>query len=548
MKANRLIDPRRAVSIGPATALVLVTLLGALLRFFDLDGQSLWLDEVSSLRNARAFGAGGLDALAAVDQIAPLHSVALWLSTSVGGTGAVAARMPSVLAGIATIPLVHLAALRLFGAPRAALLAALLTAISPFAIWYSQEGRMYALLMLATCAYVCVAWPIVTRPLRLGELAALAAITLLGLGMHHYMALLSASFGLFLLIKDRGIRRASLAWAASQIVAALVFSYWMLLTAEKVGGAAGNEKPGFLLWVPYTVYTFVVGFSFGPTTADLAMAGGNAARAALSHAPVILLVAVPTAILALRGLRRLRGSNGDAALWLAIWLIGPILLAVLSTLVTNISFNVRYVVTSFPALMILLGLALADLPWAHLPALLRGGPAPPRAGHVRIGMAASAALVACMLVATVNIYASPAYARADMRALARFLKHPPGHPILVADNDRVSKMLAFYGTPGLPVRMQASYLTDRPRPPQVWQALARDLPAPGREVWLIEYRSWETDPNRFLRAQLDRYGRLLGQHEWPGVAVRRYRIEGEIATAGRRGAPATREGTQGGRS
>jgi mannosyltransferase len=544
VEANRLIDHDRAAPIGPGTALLLVTLLGAVLRLFFLDHQSLWLDEVSSLRNARAFGQGGLDALAAVDQIAPLHSVALWLSTSLGGTGAVAARMPSVLAGIATIPLVHLAALRMFGSRQAALFAALLTAISPFGIWYSQEGRMYALLMLATCAYVCVAWPIVARPLRLGELAALAAITLLGLGMHHYMALLSASFGLFLLVKDRGIRRASLAWAASQIAAALVFSYWMLLTAEKVGGAAGNEKPGFLLWVPYTVYTFVVGFSFGPTTADLAMAGSNAARAALAQAPAILLVAVPTAILGLRALRRLRRSNREAALWLAIWLVGPILLAVLSTLVTNISFNVRYVVTSFPALMILLGLALADLPWARWPALLRGA----RDGHVRIGMAAGAALLACMLVATVNIYANPAYARADMRALARFLKHPPGHPILVADNDRVSKMLAFYGTPGLPVPMQASYLTDRPRPPQVWQALARDLPASGREVWLIEYRSWETDPQRYLRAQLDRHGQLLGRHDWPGVAVRRYRVEGEVATAGRRGAPATREGTQGGQS
>lgn len=514
----------RAMSLGsrrPLLWLLGIVVAGTLLRLYGLDSQSLWLDEVSSLRNAHVFGQGGLAALAKVDQVAPLHSITLWLFTAIGGDNAVSVRLPSVLAGVATIPLTYLVARRMFGSGAVALLSAALVAISPFAIWYSQEGRMYALLLAATVAYVAVAWPLASRPLRLRELSLLSFITLIGLGMHHYMALISVSFGLFLLIKDRAIRRATWAWAASQIVAALIFSYWMILTLEKVAGnTAGNEKPGILLWTPYTLYTFVVGFSFGPTISELATARSDVIDAVLPHAPAIAIVALATLVISWLGLDRLRRSGPSAAaLWLLLWLVVPILLSILATFVTNIQFNVRYVIVSYPALAILLALGLHGL-WERLSVRERSGwelatlPA----------LAAAVVLLACMTIATVSIHTNPAYAKADVRSLARHITNAPPGTLLVSDNNRVVKMLEFYGAPGPSERMQVDYRFPDMSPQAVWHNVEALPRQPAGEIWLIEYRSWEADPAHYLRTEFERHAQLLGREDLPGVTIRRYRF------------------------
>ncbi|EXS72003.1 glycosyltransferase family 39 protein [Sphingobium sp. Ant17] len=159
----------------------IITVAGAIFRFLGLDWQSLWLDEASSLRNAHAFGREGIQGLAHVDQIAPFHSVVLWLSTSLGGDTEFAIRLPSVIAGILSIPLTFIVAKRMFGSRSAALVSAALVALSPFAIWFSQEGRMYALLLLAGLAYIALVWPIVERPLKMSELVLLTLCTRLAL-------------------------------------------------------------------------------------------------------------------------------------------------------------------------------------------------------------------------------------------------------------------------------------------------------------------------------------------------------------------------------
>ena len=75
----------------------------------------------------------------------PLFFVLAWLSAKLGDPTAWI-RLPSVLAGAATVPIVFLLGLRTVGR-RAGLAAAAFTALSPFAIFYGNEARAYALLM-----------------------------------------------------------------------------------------------------------------------------------------------------------------------------------------------------------------------------------------------------------------------------------------------------------------------------------------------------------------------------------------------------------------
>jgi uncharacterized membrane protein len=514
--------------------LAVMTFVAAFLRLVTLTDQSLWLDEVSSVRNAAAFGGGGLRALAGVDHIAPLHSICLWISTSIWGATAFAVRFPSAIAGILLIPAIYAVVVQMFGSRSLALITAALVTISPFAIWYSQEGRMYAMLLLATVTYVAVAWPIVDRPLRIAELAVLGLVTLAGLGAHHYMALVSVAFGLFLLIEGRGINRRNVAWGVSQLIAAAIFAYWIVLTLQRIeGGQAGFEKPGsVLLWAPYTYYTFLMGFTYGPSVSDLALAGDRIVDMALSHGLAIAVVALAAATLLWLGIRAaLRTGRHPALLWLAMWLIVPLLLALVMTFVANIFFNVRYVIASFPALMIFVALAIQSVPWHRLPSLLQSDAPRAERWPALAGAAAAVALIGCTVIATVAIYTDDRYARADVRALAGFLRTKPDSALLITDNNRLGKVLDYYDGPSVPRPLQVDYRYDSMSPQVVWRNIhMRDVPA-DTEYWLIEYRSWEGDPKHYLRRQFDRNARLLDEHRWPGVSVRRYRLSPASAAA-----------------
>ena len=262
---NELSRQQRNVTL---LILLLIMLLGAATRLYRLDSQSLWLDEIFSLLNAHTFADGGMKGLASRDHVAPLHSIILWLATSVGGDSPIVMRMPSVIAGILTVPMFYLLGIRLFGSRTVGLIAATLVAISPYAVWFGQEARMYALLLLCASTYVVVAWPTVERSLRAIEVVALTLVTTIGLYTHHYMILLSAAFGLLLLLRVGIAKARTWVWLATQLISFFAFCYWLLLTAN-IDDYAILSKPLIIFWAPYTLYTFVVGLSFGPSVREI---------------------------------------------------------------------------------------------------------------------------------------------------------------------------------------------------------------------------------------------------------------------------------------
>ncbi len=110
-------------------------MLAAALRFLNLGYDSLWFDEVLTRQTAAA----GLAAALAVRDHVPLL---YWLTTvalRLLPEHEVTLRLVSALAGVLAVPgLVALG--RVVGRPRAGLWAALLLAVSPFAIRYLAGG------------------------------------------------------------------------------------------------------------------------------------------------------------------------------------------------------------------------------------------------------------------------------------------------------------------------------------------------------------------------------------------------------------------------
>jgi 4-amino-4-deoxy-L-arabinose transferase-like glycosyltransferase len=148
------------VSILP----IAVTLLALAARVVRLDFQPLWWDEGYSIFFATRDFVTMLERTA-IDIHPPLYYALLQLWMIVAGKNAVAARLPSVIVGVATIPLLYALARELFpplsktgegkgGDNRVALLAALLLALSPLHVYYSQEVRMYGLVTLLGLASV----------------------------------------------------------------------------------------------------------------------------------------------------------------------------------------------------------------------------------------------------------------------------------------------------------------------------------------------------------------------------------------------------------
>ncbi|MCW3064408.1 MAG: hypothetical protein JWN32_1580, partial [Solirubrobacterales bacterium] len=130
---------RAAIIVGAAT------LCGVALRL--VASRSIWVDEAISIRQAQLPFADMLHNLRTTDVHPPLHYAVMWVTVRLLGTDQLAVRIPSLPAGSALIPMLYVAGRDLYDR-RTGLVAAAFGAVAPFAVWYSDEARMYAFFML----------------------------------------------------------------------------------------------------------------------------------------------------------------------------------------------------------------------------------------------------------------------------------------------------------------------------------------------------------------------------------------------------------------
>jgi uncharacterized membrane protein len=195
---------------GLAMALCIVVVLGAGLRAYGLDFQSLWTDEISSLMitdPTLAFRQFWDRVLA--DTHPPIYYLVLRWSSSAFGQSETVARAPSVVFGILTVcAAAILPAASLSRSSRVAL--GLLLAVSPGAVWYAREARSYALLLLLS-TLITVACIRLMRCIPREDRAARRALTMLTMAallasFTHYFGFLltmAAFFTCFLLVESR---------------------------------------------------------------------------------------------------------------------------------------------------------------------------------------------------------------------------------------------------------------------------------------------------------------------------------------------------------
>ena len=120
-----------------------ILLLAFALRLYRLGYQSIWYDEGVSIHLAQK-SLAALTAHTAGDIHPPLYYYLLHFWIKAAGSSEFAVAFFSLTFGFLLVPLVYCIGRHLYN-PTVGSLAALLVAISPYNLWYSQEMRMYTL-------------------------------------------------------------------------------------------------------------------------------------------------------------------------------------------------------------------------------------------------------------------------------------------------------------------------------------------------------------------------------------------------------------------
>ncbi|MGH2846847.1 MAG: phospholipid carrier-dependent glycosyltransferase, partial [Thermoleophilaceae bacterium] len=128
-------------------ALLAVVAGAALLRFLTLDVQSLSNDEAFTVAIAGGDLGSVLPSVRSTESTPPLYYLLAWAWEKPFGSGETGMRLLPALLGTLLVPATWAAARETLSR-RAALIAALMVAVSPLLVWYSQEARAYALLAL----------------------------------------------------------------------------------------------------------------------------------------------------------------------------------------------------------------------------------------------------------------------------------------------------------------------------------------------------------------------------------------------------------------
>ena len=387
----------RRPAIPPWWAVAALTVVAALLRFLTLDVQSFWYDEIITARFVRH------ELFAMLERLPdrahpPLYYLLAWPWSRLFGTGEVGLRSLSALLGTATVPVAYLAGVAL-ASRRVGLVLAALVALSPFMVWYSQEARAYALLVLLTAlSFLCL-----VRALgdpRVRWLIAWAVFSALSVLTHYHATLFVGVAALLLLLAHRA-RLAALA-AVAAVGATAVAT--LPLALAQIGG--GNvDWIGGLKLVPRMRET-LNWFLGGPYLGLHQPLGGAIAllwllEALLAGAGIYLLV------------RRASTRERSAAALAAAIGLGTISLALLLALAGHDFILGRYLIPAWVPLTAAIAVGFGTI-------------RSPRAGATAATLACGLWVIVLAVTAT-----TPRFQRDDWRGAASALGDPVGARLIL---------------------------------------------------------------------------------------------------------------------
>ena len=476
--------------------------LAALLRLFRLGAQSLWIDEMLTLIAATPKPGIPLGTLLLHNIHGPLHTFVVALMRTVSESEWWL-RLPSAVAGVASVPLLYMWVRPRLGS-RVATWAALLLAINPLHLHYSQELRNYAfavcfvLLSCVSLDRLCERWSLRHA---VAFSAGVAAAVLCNFSAVFAFVVQSIVFAKNTAPRARAVPR----WLVVTAVVILITSPWIyrVTTFVDFGKLVTPVQPGALdpaellrgdttfRWesIPYTFYAYSVGFALGPSLAEM---HGDLNATVAQHRAAIAWTAIVFGVLAAGGLvstwRRSAWRGGELVLYIVV----PLAATLALNWQNAKAFNVRYVLIGLPMFLTLVAAGIEA------------------AGGKR-RVAALALVVGTCLPALFNYYRDPARQKEDVRAAVRAVEArlQPGECIFAPT---VFPIVAHYQTTSAPLH----YIFHST--PEIVDRQMQGFYAAGcSSFWYVRARPWVDDPDGRVWSSIQSRYQAREELDFPGV-------------------------------
>lgn len=466
--------------------MLVITWIAFLLRVHRLGGQSLWRDEVDTIYLTGWELPLMLQQLVANGHNGPLYYLLLRPWQFAGGISEFAVRYPSAMMGTLAVPLAYLLARQLGFCRRAGLLLGLLLATSPYLVWYSQEAKMYTLLLVV----VMVAFMAYFKAM-MGHGTRWWVVFVLATSLSFYLHILAPAmlivYAALALIFYRQARRRWRAWLIS--MAGLTLPYLPLVAWQfpLFWSGAGQGHPFYPLREQFSLLLQL--YSSGL----IKFVGLTA---------VVLVVFLLLAGLFLAH-RRVEKYSLRYRLMLAAWLFLPPLVIYLISLRVPV-FEDRYVIYITPAFYLLLAMGLILV----------------RRHSRRLAGLCLGLLLAINLLGIWQQQRQPI--KADFRAAAAFVaEHRPA--AIMIQMPYLKRTFDYYYP--YPYKfIEGLWTNDSKSDAEVNRQMAA-LTANVTDLWLVVSEEEAWDNRRLARTWLDQHAQLVEQAQFMRVAVYHYRFQ-----------------------
>ncbi|MDW8327730.1 MAG: glycosyltransferase family 39 protein [Anaerolineales bacterium] len=505
-----------AFSARSALSAVAIVLLAAALRFYRIDHQSYWNDE----GNSRVLASRDVPTIlrnAAADVHPPGYYLLLKFWREAVGESEFALRGLSALQGVLLVAVLYRLGREWFG-PRAGLVAALLGAVNPFLIYYSQEARMYSQLALLSAASFWLFCRVQSARLGIGDwrwIAAYVLATTLGLYTHYafgFVVLAQFLVALVRLFMSPERRSLSTIYFLLFLPPLLLFLPWLPIAYRHLTGwpAAREYAPFFdsLLDLARTL-------AFGRT-----LPVGEAL-------PGIIAVAVLLAL----GLRPSVFNLSAFNLQSSLWLLLPAALTLALGLLTE-AFA-KLLLVAAPPLCLLLAAAIRYPPSAigHPPSAIGYPPSaighrPSAIGHPPsaichrpsaisrvLGWVSLVVVLFFCFLSLRNLYFDPAYFRDDYRGIAQHILRlqREGDAVITNAPNQVEAFAYYYRDEARLFPLPDSRPLDKARTQAQLEAIA----AQHDRIFVLYWGDTQADPEKFIESWLNAHTFKAGE-QWFG--------------------------------
>ncbi|MBM4467663.1 MAG: hypothetical protein FJ014_19265 [Chloroflexi bacterium] len=470
-------------------AIIAVIILAFVLRIYRLGHQSIWYDEGLSAYFAEQ-GLEDMLAWISTTDHPPLYFIALHLWIKVAGRGEFSIRYLSLAWGVVAVPVMFKLGERLVSR-RVGFWAAFLLSISPFHIWFSQEGRMYTMVVTLSLASAYAFLKLLSA-WGAKDLLLCTALNFLGLYTHFYFAFIILFENVvFLIWRLQGKAKLPFHyWAAAQLSIVVAFLPWAGFTVEEfmTGATYWEGALGLLTAAKDTFTAFSVGHTMQGKAADFAALG-------------FVVLAAAGVLESLWEAKR--GKASLSALGIVLLYLAVPMGVLFAMSYHRPKFAPRYLLPALPAFYLLMAIGLGRLasickPWA------RGSRLPGTAAL--IGLLGSLGFVSFASASSLaNYYFDYEYARPDFRSVAEYISsHAEDKDAILLVGGHMLPAFTYYYRGELPVYPLPECLVVSIKEPLDYRSAERLNPiAQGRDrLWLVLWQNRLVDPTDVILDQL----------------------------------------------